>query len=119
MNIFIAAILKYLSCASAKLHFSGPTGRGLLGRGNNIVLVVQVCVCVMLSRYLELLCLRYFLLLISGLDFVRWIFHFLVPFSLSGSYVSCCRVPNRECFYRPVDGRKNGDELGRKAIGKN
>lgn len=54
LNIFIMAVVKSVSCASAKLPLSGNFTIGVLASGGIIIVfVVLVCAFAQGSRYLE------------------------------------------------------------------
>lgn len=82
LNLFIIAVfeIKSLTCAIAKLLFSGDITMEILISGEDIILVIHVaCVFMLGSRYLELGHLV-FLMWISGLIFVDQVFGFFVVF---------------------------------------
>lgn len=96
--------MKSLSCALAKLHFSGPVAVGSWTSGGDI-LAIHVFVFVLGSRYLELRCLRCSLVSRSSLVFVGWVLSFLVAVAHSGSETNGNGF-SRECFCGSVSNTK-------------
>lgn len=75
LNTFIIALLKSLCMLQLNFSFSGPYSGGVSGYWKRyIIMVVYVCGFVLGTRYLTLYQVWCFMVLISGLDFVRWIF---------------------------------------------
>jgi hypothetical protein len=102
LNIFTIAILMSMSTASTILQISERAIIGLLGYGANTLF----CFFMFVFLSMMLWCLRSFLMLISGLVFVGWVFFdFCCPLWTLGSCKGCW-VLAIECFCRSVGGRK-------------
>ena len=103
LNIFITALGKSLSSASAILHFPGPAVVGLLGSGGStlsqllVVVVLHWCLGVwgLDDRGDSRCCL-------SWHGSVPWV---PLPSLILGKRCDC-ELPGRACFCRSVGGRE-------------